>query len=211
MRCTSIPAMAAEAAYDLLFKFIVIGDASVGKSCLLHYFLEHKFRKTDSHTIGVEFGSQMLTVGGRRVKLQIWDTAGQERFRSVTRSYYRGASAALLVYDVSDRDSYNHMSAWLEDAKALGRSDIALVLVGNKCDKEQAREVSLLEASRFAQEHHLLFFETSCATGECVDDVFMACVKSIMSKIESGHIDEDTLTTGVPEWNTTESQAGCCQ
>ncbi|XP_013776858.2 ras-related protein Rab-4B [Limulus polyphemus] len=87
--------------YDFLFKFLVIGSAGTGKSCLLHQFIENKFKAESNHTIGVEFGSKVVNVGGRSVKLQIWDTAGQERFRSVTRSYYRGAAGALLVYDIT--------------------------------------------------------------------------------------------------------------
>uniref|UniRef100_A0A8C8FCE6 Ras-related protein Rab-4B n=1 Tax=Oncorhynchus tshawytscha TaxID=74940 RepID=A0A8C8FCE6_ONCTS len=87
--------------YDFLFKFLVIGSAGAGKSCLLHQFIETKFKQDSNHTIGVEFGSRVVNVGGKTVKLQIWDTAGQERFRSVTRSYYRGAAGALLVYDIT--------------------------------------------------------------------------------------------------------------
>ncbi|KAG8549036.1 hypothetical protein GDO81_023006, partial [Engystomops pustulosus] len=86
---------------DFLFKFLVIGSAGTGKSCLLHQFIESKFKQDSNHTIGVEFGSRIVNVGGKSLKLQIWDTAGQERFRSVTRSYYRGAAGALLVYDIA--------------------------------------------------------------------------------------------------------------
>lgn len=87
--------------FDYIFKFIIIGDAGVGKSCILHQFVEGKYKKSSSHTIGVEFGSKILQVGNSRIKLQIWDTAGQDRYRAVTRSYYRGAAGALIVYDVS--------------------------------------------------------------------------------------------------------------
>ena len=91
--------------------------------------------KDDStHTIGVEFGSKIVDIGGKTVKLQIWDTAGQDRFRAVTRSYYRGAAGALLVYDVTQRDSYNHISTWLNDARTMANADISLILVGNKTD-----------------------------------------------------------------------------
>uniref|UniRef100_A0A8B9R8M0 Ras-related protein Rab-4B n=1 Tax=Astyanax mexicanus TaxID=7994 RepID=A0A8B9R8M0_ASTMX len=90
---------------DFLFKFLVIGSAGTGKSCLLHQFIENKFKQDSNHTIGVEFGSRVVNVGGKTVKLQIWDTAGQERFRSVTRSYYRGAAGALLVYDITRYES----------------------------------------------------------------------------------------------------------
>jgi len=183
--------------YDYLFKFIIIGDAATGKSCLLHRFIDDKFRKESTHTIGVEFGSKIIEVGGHFVKLQIWDTAGQERFRSVTRSYYRGAAGAILVYDITSRDSYNHVSSWLNDAKALANPDIAIVLVGNKIDLQQSREVSFLEASRFAQENDLMFLETSALTGEGVSEVFLKCARTILSKIESGVLDPDSMNSGV--------------
>ena len=91
-------------------------------------------KEDSSHTIGVEFGSKIVDIGGKTVKLQIWDTAGQDRFRAVTRSYYRGAAGSLLVYDVTARDSYNHISTWLNDARTMANADISLILVGNKTD-----------------------------------------------------------------------------
>uniref|UniRef100_A0A667ISP4 RAB4B, member RAS onco family n=1 Tax=Lynx canadensis TaxID=61383 RepID=A0A667ISP4_LYNCA len=136
-----------------LFKFLVIGSAGTGKSCLLHQFIENKFKQDSNHTIGVEFGSRVVNVGGKTVKLQIWDTAGQERFRSVTRSYYRGAAGALLVYDITSRETYNSLAAWLTDARTLASPNIVVILCGNKKDLDPEREVTFLEASRFAQEN----------------------------------------------------------
>ncbi|CAK9113341.1 Ras-related protein Rab-4B [Durusdinium trenchii] len=172
--------------YDYLFKFIIIGDAGAGKSCLLHQFIDNKFKKGSSHTIGVEFGSKVITVGGRNIKLQIWDTAGQERYRSVTRSYYRGAAGALIVYDITNRDSYNHLVNWLADARTLARADISIITVGNKVDLKEKREVTFLEASRCAQENDILFLETSALTGEGVEDVFIKVARMILNKIEDG-------------------------
>jgi Ras-related protein Rab-4B len=182
--------------YDYLFKFIVIGDTAVGKSCLLHRFIDNKFKKESTHTIGVEFGSKIIEVGGRNVKLQIWDTAGQERFRSVTRSYYRGAAGAILVYDITSRETYNHVTSWLSDARSLANKDIAIILVGNKADLPN-REVTFLEASRFAQENDLMFLETSALSGEGVDGVFFQCARSILSKIQSGVLDPESMGSGV--------------
>eukprot|EP00051_Salpingoeca_urceolata_P032350 m.15347 g.15347 ORF g.15347 m.15347 type:complete len:210 (+) comp5000_c0_seq1:308-937(+) len=183
--------------YDFLFKFLVIGNANTGKSCLLHQFIESKFKQESSHTIGVEFGSKIVNVGGKTVKLQIWDTAGQERFRSVTRSYYRGAAGALLVYDISSRDTYNALGNWLTDARTLASPDIVIVLVGNKKDLEAEREVTFLEASRFAQEHELMFLETSARTGEAVEETFLKCARTILSKIESGQLDPEKMGSGI--------------
>ncbi|KAM6117558.1 ras-related protein Rab-14 isoform 1-T3 [Phoenicopterus ruber ruber] len=105
--------------YSYIFKYIIIGDMGVGKSCLLHQFTEKKFMADCPHTIGVEFGTRIIEVSGQKIKLQIWDTAGQERFRAVTRSYYRGAAGALMVYDITRRSTYNHLSSWLTDARNL--------------------------------------------------------------------------------------------
>jgi len=183
--------------YDYLFKFIIIGDAAAGKSCLLYRFTDNKFKSDSTHTIGVEFGSKIIDAAEKFIKLQIWDTAGQERFRSVTRSYYRGAAGCILVYDITSRESYNHLSTWLNDARALATNELAIVLVGNKIDLQEDREVTFLEASRFAQENDLLFLETSAKTGENVEDVFMKCAKTILNKIESGVIHPEDMGSGI--------------
>lgn len=171
-----------------------------------------------SHTIGVEFGSRIVNVGGKSVKLQIWDTAGQERFRSVTRSYYRGAAGALLVYDTTSRDSFNALANWLNDAKTLASPNIVILLVGNKKDLEEEREVTFLEASTFAQENgefdeifddvilmfikhfhflELIFLETSAKTGENVEEAFLKCSKTILAKIETGELDPERIGSGI--------------
>eukprot|EP00967_Tisochrysis_lutea_P135702 scaffold241203_cov29-Tisochrysis_lutea.AAC.3 len=94
---------------ELLFKLIIIGDTGSGKSCLMHHFIEHRYDPKLTNTVGVEFGSRSLDIDGRRLKLQIWDTAGQERFRSVTRSYYRGAVGCIIVFDPTSRESFEHV------------------------------------------------------------------------------------------------------
>uniref|UniRef100_A0A8V1AFC5 RAB14, member RAS onco family n=1 Tax=Gallus gallus TaxID=9031 RepID=A0A8V1AFC5_CHICK len=126
--------------YSYIFKYIIIGDMGVGKSCLLHQFTEKKFMADCPHTIGVEFGTRIIEVSGQKIKLQIWDTAGQERFRAVTRSYYRGAAGALMVYDITRRSTYNHLSSWLTDARNLTNPNTVIILIGNKADLEPGSE-----------------------------------------------------------------------
>ncbi|KAG6926301.1 RAB4B, member RAS oncogene family, partial [Chelydra serpentina] len=191
------PAPAMSESYDFLFKFLVIGSAGTGKSCLLHQFIENKFKQDSSHTIGVEFGSKVVNVGGKTVKLQIWDTAGQERFRSVTRSYYRGAAGALLAYDITSRETYNALTNWLTDARTLASPSIVIILCGNKKDLDADREVTFLEASRFAQENELMFLETSALTGENVEEAFLKCARTILNKIESGELDPERMGSGI--------------
>jgi len=202
--------------YDYLFKFIVIGDASTGKSCILHRFTENKFKENSTHTIGVEFGSKIVQVGGKTVKLQIWDTAGQERFHSVTRSYYRGTAGALVVYDMTNRESYTHVAKWLKDAKELSSPEITLILVGNKRDRESDRDVTFLEASQFSQENNLKFVETSAFNGEGIEEVFLQCARSILSKIDNGTIDPNVAGCGVQKGekpsalDSQSNKSSCC-
>lgn len=122
--------------YHYLFKFIVIGDTGVGKSCVVLQFIENKTRSAHDVTIGVEFGAKTIKVGSKNIKLQIWDTAGQENFRSITRSYYRSAIGALLVYDITRRDTFTHVKNWLEEVKVNGNPHMEILLVGNKNDLE---------------------------------------------------------------------------
>ncbi|UJR13609.1 hypothetical protein I4U23_000622 [Adineta vaga] len=183
--------------YEYLFKFLIIGSASTGKSCILHQFLENKFKVDITHTIGAEFGSKIINVNQKNVKLQIWDTAGQERFRSVTRSYYRGASGALLVYDIANRESYNTVANWLEDARALASPNIVIILCGNKTDLEEQRQVTFAEASRFAEDNGLMFLETSAMNNENITESFLKCAQKILSKIDSGSIDPYRMYSGI--------------
>lgn len=184
----------AASSYTYLFKYIIIGDSGVGKSCLLLQFTDHRFVAEHHLTIGVEFGARIITLDESRIKLQIWDTAGQESFRSITRSYYRGAACALLVYDVTRRDSFKHLSSWLEDARCHGSTNMTIILIGNKSDRKQSTIdssslVSTQEGKEFARENGLLFIETSAKTGENVEDAFMLPAQDIFEKIQKGEFD----------------------
>lgn len=188
--------------YSYIFKYIIIGDMGVGKSCLLHQFTEKKFMSDCPHTIGVEFGTRIIEVEGQKIKLQIWDTAGQERFRAVTRSYYRGAAGALLVYDITRRSTYNHLSSWLTDARNLTNPNTAIFLVGNKSDLEAQRDVTYEEAKQFADDNNILFMETSAKTGEAVEDTFLQMAKKIYELVQDGSLDLNAAESGVQQKTT---------
>jgi len=184
--------------YDYIFKYIIVGDMGVGKSCLLHQFTENKFLPDSSHTIGVEFGMRMVETMGKTVKLQIWDTAGQERFRAVTRNYYRGAAGALLVYDVTRRSTYQNLSTWLSDARRhLTNPNTVIMLVGNKTDLDKQRQVTFEEAAKFAEENGLIFIETSAKTGTNVEDTFLRTARKIYENIQAGSLDLNPQQSGV--------------
>ncbi|KAL8528122.1 hypothetical protein ACS0TY_005793 [Phlomoides rotata] len=174
--------------YDYLFKYIIIGDTGVGKSCLLLQFTDKRFQPVHDLTIGVEFGARITTIDGRPIKLQIWDTAGQESFRSITRSYYRGAAGALLVYDIT-RETFNHLASWLEDARQHGNPNMTVMLVGNKSDLAHRRAVTKEEGEQFAKENGLLFMEASARTALNVEEAFTKTSVKILQKIQEGAFD----------------------
>ncbi|BGP48331.1 hypothetical protein JCM10450v2_004203 [Rhodotorula kratochvilovae] len=197
--------------YDYLAKLIIVGDSGVGKSCLLYHFLNDRIRDPSPHTIGVEFASTLMrlpsslpastTTPGvalsKTLKVQCWDSAGQERFRSVTRNYYRGACGAVVVYDITSRRSFEALQSWLSDARALASPDLEVVVVGNKLDQEEDRQVPYLEGSRWAQENGALFVETSSKTGENVEQPFILLARAILLAVESGKLDPDKAGSGV--------------
>jgi len=184
-------------AYDFLMKFIIIGESGTGKSCLLHHFIRNTFREQSAQTIGVEFASRIVKVGDRRIKLQLWDTAGQERFRSVTRSYYRGAAGVILLFDITRRSTFTPLQRWLDDARALASPHASIVLVGAKCDKEDDREISWDEGSRWAAERQLHYLESSALIAYQTNAPFMHLTRSILLSIESGLLDPSSPGSGV--------------
>eukprot|EP01126_Amoeba_proteus_P007400 TRINITY_DN12665_c0_g1_i2.p1 TRINITY_DN12665_c0_g1~~TRINITY_DN12665_c0_g1_i2.p1 ORF type:complete len:315 (-),score=49.71 TRINITY_DN12665_c0_g1_i2:78-956(-) len=183
--------------YSYLFKFIIIGDTAVGKSCLLLQFAESRFQPSHDMTIGVEFGTKTVIVDDTQIRLQIWDTAGQESFRAITRSYYRGAAGALLVFDITRRDSFNQLDGWLSEASKHGNEGMVIVLIGNKTDLESRRAVSTAEIEDFARRNNLLCLETSAKTATNVEEAFLTCAKQIYEKIKSNAIDFTSETSGV--------------
>jgi Ras-related protein Rab-2A len=183
--------------YSYLFKYIIIGDTAVGKSCLLLQFTDKRFQPVHDLTIGVEFGARMVNIDGKQIKLQIWDTAGQESFRSITRSYYRGAAGALLVYDITRRDTFNHLTTWLDDARQHSSSNMVIMLIGNKSDLEARRDVKKEEGEAFAREHGLVFMETSAKTAANVEEAFINTAKEIYQKIQDGVFDVNNEANGI--------------
>lgn len=128
--------------------------------------------------------------------LKIWDTAGQERFHALTRAYYRGAHGCLLLYDVTSRESYNHVTRWMADARAQAGPDMVILLAGNKSDLQDQRDITFLEASRLAQENGMLFLETSARTGEGVEEAFILSSKMILSHMEAGKFAPSSTSSG---------------
>ena len=185
------------AKFDYLFKYIIIGDAAVGKSNLLLRFAQNDFKSEYQLTIGVEFGAKNIEINNKKYRLQIWDTAGQENYRSITRAYYKNSVCAVLVYDITNRDSFEHISSWIEDCLSQSPKTVFMVLVGNKSDLNEQRKVSTEEGQQMARNNNLIFFETSANSGENVDKIFEESAKEINNKINEGYYDLESDICGI--------------
>ena len=206
--------------FDYLIKYVIIGDSAVGKSNLLLRFTQGSFNSAYQLTIGVEFGSGRIIVENEIFRVQIWDTAGQENFRSITRSYYKNSACALLVYDISKKESFESIQSWIDDCKSSAPETVLMVLVGNKSDLTEEREVSEEEGREFANKHGLLFFETSAKTGENVKEVFQESTAEIAKRIKKGYYNLESGNCGIKKANVEDDvvlqnpsekdKSGCC-
>ncbi|KAI8373558.1 GTP-binding protein [Choanephora cucurbitarum] len=166
--------------YDYLFKIVIIGDSSVGKSNLLSRFTNDEFNLESKSTIGVEFATKNIQIGEHTIKAQIWDTSGQERYRAITGAYYRGAVGALLVYDITRQSSFQNIDHWLKELRDHSDENISLMLVGNKLDlADTSRAVSTEEATQYAADSEMMFFETSALDATNVDAAFKTVFERI--------------------------------
>jgi small GTP-binding protein len=144
--------------YDMIYKVVLIGDSGVGKSNLLSRYTKNEFTQNTKTTVGVEFGTKKFVIDNSKIKAQIWDTAGQERYKSITSCYYKGAKGAIVVYDITKKESFVNVDKWLQEFKKNADSDACYILVGNKCDLINDRAVTTEEAISKAETYSKIFF-----------------------------------------------------
>lgn len=165
-----------------MFKIVLLGDSGVGKTNLVLRFTENTFRSESKATVGVEFAAKSVKIQKSVVKAQIWDTAGQERYRSVTSSYYRGAVGVILVYDITDRISFSHIPLWLEELRENVDSDCLIMLVGNKLDLSDQRQIYVRDGKSLAKKFGMAFIETSALDATGVDFAFTRLLEEVHRK-----------------------------
>ncbi|KAL1546147.1 Ras-related protein raba3 [Salvia divinorum] len=185
--------MSEEEKIAYVFKVVVIGDSAVGKTQLLSRFAKNEFCLDSKSTIGVEFQTKTVTISSKLIKAQIWDTAGQERYRAVTSAYYRGALGAMLVYDVTKRQSFDHVARWVDELRAHADTSIVIMLIGNKADLLHSRAVPTEDAVEFAETQNLFFFETSALTGDNVEPAFLKLLHEIHDAVSKKALDTTNL------------------
>jgi len=199
--------------YDYLFKLLLIGDSGVGKSCLLLRFADHTYTESYISTIGVDFKIRTITTRDEKtIKLQIWDTAGQERFRTITSSYYRGAHGIIVVYDVTDQESFNNVKQWLNEIERYACEKVNKLLVGNKCDLVSKKAVSYEVAKAFADKLDIPFLETSAKAATNVEKAFLTMADEIKNNITTNTVVAPTGAKRTVAVGDTEQvgTSGCC-
>ena len=166
-----------EEEYDYIFKVLLVGNSDVGKSSLILRYVDQIWNDVFVPTIGVDFKVKSLEIENKSIKLQIWDTAGQERFRNVISSYFKGAHGILLIFDITSRDSFKELENWLAEVEKNASTQILKILIGNKCDLEEEREISKDEGEAFAMRNGMQYIETSAKINTNVNEAFEALSK----------------------------------
>lgn len=207
---------------DYVFKMVIIGDSAVGKSQLLSRFSKDEFGLESRATVGVEFQTRTIFIENKMIKAQIWDTAGQERYRAITSAYYRGALGALIVYDITKWYSFEHIPRWLEELRMHADNNIVIMLVGNKSDLGNLREVPTEDAKQYAEKEGLFFLETSALDATNVENAFLTVLrevyKVVSKKALTANQDDGTVLRSIlsgrrlalTPYDDKASRAGCC-
>ena len=172
----------AEDDYEMMVKIILIGDSAVGKTNIMSKYLKNEFHEDSKATVGVEFGSKQFKIEGHTIKAQIWDTAGQERYKAITSAYYKGAKGAFVVYDITRKGSFESIEKWVNDLTSTADKKLTIVVIGNKCDLEDQRQITKEQGEEKANKLEVAFLETSAFSGENLDKAFEMMMNEIYKK-----------------------------
>ena len=167
---------------EIKFKIVIVGNTNVGKTNIMNKYLKNHFIPELKNTIGVEFGSKLFNIEGHSIRADIWDTAGQERYKAITRAYYKGSKGAFVVYDITDKDSFDSLDNWVSELSSTASKDINIIIIGNKADLENSRKITKEQGRRKASTLHAAFLETSALSGENLDKAFEILMNEMYKK-----------------------------
>jgi len=194
---------------DCVYKVLLLGDSTVGKTCFLLRYCDKKFQEAHLSTIGLDYRLKTMTLeSGKKIKLQIWDTAGQDRFRAITKNYYKGANGIILIYDVTNLQTYENVKNWIAQIREEANPNVIIYLAGNKIDvSEEEKVVKTEDGQKIADEFNLPFYETSAKNGDNVNKIFEDLVEKvdeIYSKLEVANETKNKIYIGE------RTRKGCC-
>ena len=190
---------------EFLYKILLLGDSSVGKTCFLMRYTDNTFQEIHMSTIGLDYKLKNVQLDdGKMVKIQIWDTAGQDRFRSITKNYYKGAHGIILIYDITNQKTFENVKNWINQIKEEVSNKVTIILVGNKIDDEDHRVVSTEQGEKMAKDFGLMFFECSAKSGVNIDSTFNELVKKTLENYSKVKMEGEKLK------NKKGGKKGCC-
>ena len=194
-----------------LYKILLLGDCAVGKSCLLLRYCENSFQESHLATIGLDFRLKTITLeNNRKIRIQIWDTAGEDRFRAITKNYYKGAHGIILIYDVTDQQSFQHIKDWVDKIKEESNEGVIIYLVGNKIDLIDKRIITNADGNKLAEEIKIKYYETSAKDSTGVKEVFENLVKD-MDNLYSEQHKEENETIQINKKDKKKKKLACCK
>jgi Ras-related protein Rab-11A len=201
--------------YEMMFKVVLVGDSFVGKTNIMSKYLKNEFHEDSKATVGVEFGSRQFNIEGHVVKAQIWDTAGQERYKAITSAYYKGAKGAFIVYDITRKESFDNVTKWAEQLKSSADKNLTIIIIGNKVDLEDQRQIKAEEGQNKANELESAFIETSASSGTNLDKAFEMMINEVYKKCHEEMLAEgDIEIEGGEDINlakkTENTKKACC-
>jgi len=208
--------MLEEEEYEMMIKIILIGDSSVGKTNIMSKYLKGQFMANSKATVGVEFGSKAFKFDNHNIKAQIWDTAGQEKYKAITGAYYKGCKGAFVVYDITRKETFENVEKWINDLKVSADPKLNIILIGNKCDLEEKREVLKEQGEEKAKAFECAFLETSALNGDNIEkgfemmasEIFRRCMEGNSEQEDSGSL-EKGQEIKLEKTNQT-GKKGCC-
>lgn len=191
-----------------MYNLLLLGDGKVGKTSLILRFCDNYFSQVHLATIGIDFKLKDIELdSGTKMKLKLWDTAGQERYKTITTNYFKSAEGIIIVYDITERQSFANVKKWLEQIKQFARRDICKILIGNKCDLEEKRRVTFDEGNELASSNHIKFYETSSKDGLNVNDAFIDIAKDVHTAVEENEFGGIKLND---EMHIKKTKKKCC-
>ena len=193
--------------FDVKYKIMVLGESKVGKTSLIKRYTKDQFGGVYLTTVGMDFQDKIIEIEDKKVRLQVWDTAGQERFRNVTKSYFQSSHGLLVVYDITDKESFDKINFWMENIKNNAPENAKLILVGNKCDLANERKVTIEDGENKARYYNIKFFESSAKDGTNVNELFFYLVNEIYQDDKTKEKDNKNLLKLNKE---KKGKKGCC-